>query len=349
MLPSVRQPAAAPSTTPAKADAMRAMVFEGPGRPLALTEMPLPTPDDDQLLIRVSACAVCRTDLHIVDGELASSEAAAGARAPDRRRRRGDGRRVDRFAVGDRVGVPWLGWTCGVCRYCRSGRENLCDRRRFTGYRHRRWVCRAHRRRCSASVSRFPTATATSQAAPLLCAGLIGYRALRMAGDARADRPLRLRRGRSHHRAGRGARRPRGLRLHPARRRRRRRSSPAAWARLGRRLRRRAARAARRGDHLRPGRARWCRPRCGGRARGHRRLRRDPHERHPVVSLRAALGGARVRSVANFDPEGRRGVSALAPRVPVRTQTSVYPLASANEALQDLRSGSLEGAAVLLP
>src|SRR5580698_5742781 len=105
---------------------MRTMMFEGPGRPLAATEIAPPTPGEDQLLIRVSACAVCRTDLHIVDGELPDPKQALvpGHEIVGAVVRKGN--RVDRFEPGDRVGVPWLGWTCGVCPFCRSGRENLC-------------------------------------------------------------------------------------------------------------------------------------------------------------------------------------------------------------------------------
>ena len=132
----------------------------------------------------MSACAVCRTDLHVVDGELPDPKIPltlgheiVGVVAAK-------GERVDRFAVGDRVGVPWLGWTCGVCRFCRSGRENLCDRARFTGYQIDGGFAEltaADQRFCFA----LPAGYTDVHAAPLLCAGLIGYRALRMAGSAK--------------------------------------------------------------------------------------------------------------------------------------------------------------------
>ena len=126
------------------------------------------------MLLRVRACGVCRTDLHVVDGELEAAEAPARARAPDRRRDR---------ATARRLGVPWLGWTCGECRFCTSGRENLCDRARFTGYDldggYAEWAV-ADERFCFP----IPDGFGDLEAAPLLCAGLIGYRALRLAGDA---------------------------------------------------------------------------------------------------------------------------------------------------------------------
>ncbi len=163
---------------------MRAMVFDAVGRPLRLIELPRPDPAPNQVLIEMRACGVCRTDLHVVDGELTHPKLplvpgheVVGAVAEV-------GGRVDRFRGGERVGVPWLGYTCGECRYCRAGRENLCEEARFTGYdidggygeyllADQRYV--------------FPLAAGLSdlEAAPLLCAGLIGYRALRKAGDVK--------------------------------------------------------------------------------------------------------------------------------------------------------------------
>ncbi len=159
------------------------------------------------MLIEVAACGVCRTDLHVVDGELPAPEAAADSRPRDRRPRRGARRRVSRASrVGERVGVPWLGWTCGTCPYCRAGRENLCDHARFTGYQidggYAEYTV-ADARYCFP----LPDGYSDAEAAPLLCAGLIGYRALSWRATPAAPRPLRLRRGRAYHRAGRAPRR----------------------------------------------------------------------------------------------------------------------------------------------
>ena len=160
---------------------MRAMVLVEPRRPLDLRELPDPRPQAGQVLLRVRACGVCRTDLHIADGEL-----------PDPKLPLVPGHEIvgiveegaGRFARGTRVGVPWLGWTCGVCVYCRSGRENLCERARFTGYQIDGGYAEltlADERYCFP----LPEQYSDSEATPLLCAGLIGARSLRMAGDAR--------------------------------------------------------------------------------------------------------------------------------------------------------------------
>ena len=159
---------------------MRAMVLATPRAPLREVELPPPEPGEGQALLRVLACGVCRTDLHVVDGELTrpklplvpGHEIVAEVVASS-----------GRFSPGDRVGVPWLGWTCGACPFCRAGRENLCDRARFTGYDldgGYAELCVADERFCFP----VPDGFADVQAAPLLCAGLIGYRSLRLAGDA---------------------------------------------------------------------------------------------------------------------------------------------------------------------
>src|SRR5438094_9455690 len=113
---------------------MRAMLLDAPKKPLQLRDVPEPQPETGQLLVRVSACAVCRTDLHVVDGELPEPKLPLIPGHEIVGTVIEKGAEVDRFQIGDRVGVPWLGWTCGVCEYCRDGRENLCDRTRFTGY-----------------------------------------------------------------------------------------------------------------------------------------------------------------------------------------------------------------------
>jgi propanol-preferring alcohol dehydrogenase len=159
------------------------MVLDSPGQPLRLTERALPVPGPEEVLIRVHACGVCRTDLHVVDGELTRPKLPLipGHEIVGTVEAHGD--RVERFSIGDRVGVPWLGWTCGRCAYCLAGQENLCDYARFTGYDidggYAEYTV-ADERYCFAIPAGFPDL----QAAPLFCAGLIGYRALRMAGDA---------------------------------------------------------------------------------------------------------------------------------------------------------------------
>jgi propanol-preferring alcohol dehydrogenase len=324
------------------------MVFEGPGRPLAVTEIAPPTPGDDQLLIRVSACAVCRTDLHIVDGELPDpkSRLVPGHEIVGVVVQRGA--RVERFAIGDRVGVPWLGWTCGVCAFCRSGRENLCDRARFTGYQLDGGFAEltvADHRFCFP----LPAAYTAEEAAPLLCAGLIGYRALRAAGDAKRIGLFGF--GAAAHIICQVA-------LHEGRAiyafTRPGDSATAAFARsLG---------------------ATW----TGGSdaappepldaalifapvgalvpaalrvvAKGGTVVCAGIHMSDIPSFPYAELWGERtVRSIANLTRKDAEEFLALAPRIPVRTQTSAYPLARANEALDDLRRGRLEGAAVLLP
>jgi len=162
---------------------MLAMLLEKPGQPLKALDVPMPEPGPGQIRLKVSACGVCRTDLHIVDGELADPKLpiVPGHEIVGRVDKLGES--VQRFTLGDRVGVPWLGWTCGACEYCRSGRENLCDSARFTGYTidggYAEYTV-ADQRYCFSIPHGYPDV----QAAPLLCAGLIGYRSLRMAGDA---------------------------------------------------------------------------------------------------------------------------------------------------------------------
>ena len=167
---------------------MRAMVFEGAGRdpaaPLSLTQVPVPEPGAGEVLIRVRACAVCRTDLHVVDGDLPGPKLplVPGHEIVGEVAALGPG--VTAFRIGDRVGVPWLGHSCGICAFCRNGRENLCDTARFTGYTRDGGfadytVADAH------FAFPIPDSFSDRAAAPLLCAGLIGYRALAIAGEAR--------------------------------------------------------------------------------------------------------------------------------------------------------------------
>ncbi len=161
---------------------MRAMVLDRPGQPLHLRERPVPQPGPGQILLDVSACGVCRTDLHVVDGELPDPKLpiVPGHEIVGRVAALGNG--VAGFEIGERVGVPWLGFTCGICPYCRSNRENLCDAPLFTGYTRDGGYAThtvADARYCFA----LPKAFDDAAAAPLLCAGLIGWRSYRMAGD----------------------------------------------------------------------------------------------------------------------------------------------------------------------
>src|SRR4051812_39571210 len=163
---------------------MRAMRLQAGVQSVAADDVPVPEPERGQLLVKVTACAVCRTDLHIIDGELPEPKMplVPGHEIVGRVEELGEG--VENFQIGDRVGIPWLGWTCGECEYCVCGRENLCERARFTGYN------------IDGGYAQFAVADArfafpipddfdNVSAAPLLCAGLIGYRSLRKAGDAR--------------------------------------------------------------------------------------------------------------------------------------------------------------------
>ncbi|HQR20476.1 MAG TPA: zinc-dependent alcohol dehydrogenase family protein [Burkholderiaceae bacterium] len=160
------------------------MALTAVGRPLQRVERPVPVPNADEVLLRVAACGVCRTDLHVVDGELPPTRLplVPGHEIVGRVVARGS--RVQRFAVGDRVGVPWLGGACGACPFCHSHRENLCDAPEFTGYTRDGGYAEHVVARADFGF-RLPDALDDVHAAPLLCAGLIGYRALRMAGDAR--------------------------------------------------------------------------------------------------------------------------------------------------------------------
>jgi alcohol dehydrogenase, propanol-preferring len=162
---------------------MRAAVLQAAGRPLQIQDLPVPRPAAGQILLRVAACGICRTDLHVADGDLPHPKLplVLGHEIVGTVETTGD--EVARFSPGERIGVPWLGWSCGECRYCRSNRENLCDRARFTGYDidggYAEYAV-ADQRFCFRIPARFTDLTA----APLLCAGLIGYRALAAAGES---------------------------------------------------------------------------------------------------------------------------------------------------------------------
>nr|WP_233452058.1 zinc-dependent alcohol dehydrogenase family protein [Rubrobacter xylanophilus] len=323
------------------------MVLRTPGGPLHPEELPVPNPGPGEVLVRVRACGVCRTDLHVVDGELREPKLplVLGHQIVGVVERTGEG--VERFSRGDRVGVPWLGWTCGRCRYCRTGRENLCGEARFTGYQLDGGFAEY-----AVADARFcfpvPTGYPDLQAAPLLCAGLIGYRALRMAGDAER---LGL--------YGFG-------------------SSAHIVTQVARHQGRRVFAFTREGDEAAQSFAR----RLGAEWAGDSG-QSPPEELDAAIifapvgslvplALRAVSRGGvvvcagihmsdipsfpyellwgerRLCSVANLARRDGKEFLALAPRVPVRTEVRAYPLERANQALDDLRSGRLTGSAVLV-
>ena len=162
---------------------MQAMVLEAAGSPLRLIELPIPEPSPRQLRLSVLACGVCRTDLHIVDGELTEPKLPLVPGHEIVGRVEAVGSEVEGFAIGDRVGVPWLGSTDGTCPYCRNGQENLCDNARFTGYQIDGGYA-SHTVADARYCFHLPEGYSDAEAAPLLCAGLIGYRSLKMTGDA---------------------------------------------------------------------------------------------------------------------------------------------------------------------
>ena len=323
---------------------MRAMVLEKAGARLAAAQLPEPVPGAGQVLLEVRACGVCRTDLHIVDGELTHpklplvpghqivADVIAGG---------------ERFAPGMRVGVPWLGWTCGECRFCLAGAENLCDRARFTGYDVDGGYAElavADERYCFP----IPEFYADEQAAPLLCAGLIGFRSLRLAGEP--ERIGLYGFGASAHivcqvAVAQGRRVYAGTRAGDDETQEFARSLGATWA----------------GDavagppdeldavivfapvgalvpaalrHVRKGGSVVC---------------AGIHMSDiPAFPYEALWGERTIRSVANLTRADGEDFLALAPTIPVRTEVETFPLEDANEALERLRMGALRGAAVLV-
>jgi alcohol dehydrogenase, propanol-preferring len=321
------------------------MVLDAAGTPLREADLPAPEPGPGELLLEVAACGVCRTDLHIVDGELTEPKLPLVPGHQIVARVSGGG---ERFAAGDRVGVPWLGWTDGTCRYCRSGRENLCDHARFTGYQRNGGYAQlavADERFCFP----IPTGYPDLQAAPLLCAGLIGFRTLKLAGDGE-----RL----GIYGFGGAAHIVCQVAVHQGRR-------VFAFTRAGDESTQRFA--------LELG-AEWA-----GDALGPPPEELDaalifaPAGELVPVALRAVAKGGTVvcggihmsdipqmpyellwgertlRSVANLTRADGEEFLALAPVVPVRTEVETFPLREANEALDRLRSGRIQGAAVLVP
>jgi propanol-preferring alcohol dehydrogenase len=327
---------------------MRAMVLRQQREALVPQDLPIPRPGPGQVLVQVAACAVCRTDLHVIDGDLHHPKLPLipGHEIIGHVSACGDG--VSRFRAGDRVGVPWLGWTCGACEYCHSGRENLCERARFTGYQidggYAEYTV-ADERYCFPIDPRFGDA----QAAPLMCAGLIGYRTLRMAGDARRIGLYGF--GSAAHIAVQVAR-------HEGRR-------IFGFTRAGDSAAQQFARAmgaewaggsnepppepldaalifAPVGD-LVPAALRATAPGgtvvCGG-----IHMSDIPSFPYDILWMERT-----VRSVANLTRRDGDEFLSLATRIPIRTETTIFPLAQANEALARLREGRLTGAAVLIP
>ena len=325
---------------------MRAMLLEKVGEPLVLRDVPLAERGPGQVLVRVSTCAVCRTDLHVVDGELASPKLPLIPGHEIVGHVEEIGPEVGHFAIGDRVGIPWLGWTCGECDYCRRGMENLCDRARFTGY-----TIDGGYAEFTVADARFcfplPDGFDDVAAAPLLCAGLIGYRSLRKVGDARRIGIYGF--GAAAHivaqvahfegreiyaftRGGDAAAQAFAKKL------------GAAWAGGSEEIPPEpldaaiifapvgalvpaALRAVRRGGCVV----------CGG----------IHMSDIPSFPYRDLWEERVICSVANLTRRDGMEFLAMAPKVPVRTETIPFALEDANEALAKLRAGRLTGAAVL--
>jgi alcohol dehydrogenase, propanol-preferring len=322
------------------------MVLERQREPLRPAELPDPRPGRGQVLISVSACGVCRTDLHIVDGELSEPKLPLVPGHQIVGTVVGAGEGAERFENGDRIGVPWLGWACGECRYCRGGRENLCDRARFTGYDLDGGYAElavADEHFCF----RVPDGYSDEHAAPLLCAGLIGFRALRLVGDA--DRIGFYGFGASAHilcqvAAHQGRRVLAFTREGDTEGQELARSLGAVWAGSSEEsppeelegaivfapvgaLMTVALRAS---------------------AKGARIVSAGIHMSDiPSFPYEALWGERTLGSVANLTREDGEDFLRLAPQVPVRTEIEVFPLAAANEALDAIRGGRLQGAAVL--
>jgi alcohol dehydrogenase, propanol-preferring len=324
------------------------MVLERQRQPLRLAELPEPKPAAGQVQLEVRACGVCRTDLHILDGELTEPTLplVMGHQIVGVVREAGEG--VERFAPGDRVGVPWLGWTDGECRYCRSGRENLCDHAKFTGYDldgGYAEVAVADARFCFPIPAGYPDL----QAAPLLCAGLIGYRALRLVGEAERI---------GFYGFGAAAHILCQVAVHEGRRvfafTREGDTDTQAFAReLG-------AEWAGSSDEAPPeeldgaivfapvGALMTAALRAS--AKGARIVSAGIHMSDiPSFPYDELWGERSLSSVANLTRRDGEEFTTLAPQVPVRTEVTAYRLEEANQALDDLRAGRFRGAAVLQP
>jgi propanol-preferring alcohol dehydrogenase len=326
---------------------MRAMVLEKPQHALQLHDVPKPKPAKGQLLVRVATCAVCRTDLHVVDGELPDPKLPLipGHQIVGRIEQIGTG--VEGFSIGDRIGIPWLGWTDGECAYCRSNRENLCNRARFTGY-----TIDGGYAEFTVADARFcfhlPDRYNDVEVAPLLCAGLIGYRSYRKTGEAR-----RL----GIYGFGNAARLIVQIALYQGR-------EIFAFTRPGDETSQQAARKlgakwAGGSDEMPPEKldaaiifasagellpvalralAKGGIVVCGG-------IHMSDIPSFPYADI---WGERAITSVANLTRRDGKEFFEIAPRVPVQTETEIFPLEEANTALDRFRAGKLKGTAVLM-
>jgi len=326
---------------------MQAMILKAPGQPLQEAELPDPAPKPGQLLIRVHACGVCRTDLHVVDGDLTEPELPVVPGHQIVGTVVDVGKGTNRYSPGDRVGVPWLGWSCGQCDFCKTRRENLCDQARYTGYQINGGfaeLCTADERFCFPIPEGYPDL----QAAPLLCAGLIGYRALRMTGDAQhlgfygfgAAAHILIQVARYQDREVYAFTRRGDTKGQDFARR-----LGATWAGASDEMPPEVLDAAiifAPVGELVPAALRAV-------AKGGSVVCAGIHMSDIPSFPYSILWGERiVRSVANLTRQDGEEFMALAPKVPVKTEVHPYPLTRANEALEDLRHGRFEGAAVIV-
>jgi alcohol dehydrogenase, propanol-preferring len=326
---------------------MRAMLFEKAGEPLRKTELAMPAPGPHQILIHVHACAVCRTDLHVINGELAHPKLPLipGHEIVGTVEQLGAG--VTRFKIGDRVGVPWLGWTCGHCEFCLNGKENLCDHAKFTGYTLDGGYAEftvADQNFCFA----LPDSYSDADAAPLMCAGLIGYRSLVKSGNGKrlgiygfgaaahiVAQVAKYQRRETYAFTRPGDQQAQEFAL----------SLGAVWAGGSNQLPPekldaaiifapvgslipQALRAVGKGGVVV----------CGG-------IHMSDIPSFPYSILWEERS---IFSVANLTRRDGEEFITLAPKVPVRTEVEIFPLEEANEALNRLRSGTIHGAAVLI-
>ena len=327
---------------------MRAMILKAAKEKLSPESVPIPRPSPQQVLVKVEACGVCRTDLHIVDGELTTAKfpLILGHQIIGRVEEVGD--QVDKFSPGDLVGIPWLGSTCQDCHYCQTQRENLCDQARFTGYHidggYAEYTV-ANEQFCFAIPENYPAL----QAAPLLCAGLIGYRSYRLVGEGQklgfygfgAAAHILIQVARYQGRQVYAFTRPGDIQGQEFAR-----SLGAVWAggsdeqppeildgaiifaAVGS-LVPQALRALAKGGVVV----------CAG-------IHMSDIPSFPYQIL---WGERVIRSVANLTRQDGEEFLALAPQIPIQTHVSSFPLTEANEALDSLRSGKIKGAAVLVP